>query len=158
MYLYLCIINSQHNDMKKEFFAKFQQKTSSYVSPAQEWPIDQTIDWLQAKKNGIANAITYLENWKHIENQRYKDVAFACWEMLSLFAGGSFQDEVVQIEFNEGEEDEKEFRLWWGRHYVIIREYYDEDGRRYSILSDDEDGFLYIEDEKVYDFLFSVFA
>lgn len=147
--------------MKKEFFKKFQQKTKSYVFPNQDWPIGKTIDWLQAKKSGIANAITYLENWKHIENQRGKDVAFACWEMLSLFAGGSFQNDVVQIEFNEGEEDEKEFRLWWNEHYVIIREYYEddeEDGRRYSILSNDEDGFVYVDDSKVYDFLFSVFA
>lgn len=144
--------------MKKEFFAKFQQKTSSYVFPTKEWPIDQTIDWLQAKKNGIANTITYLENWKHIETQRGKDIAFACWEMLSLFAGVSFQNEVVQIEFHEGEEDRKEFRLWFGKHYVTIFEYYDENGRIYSIMSDDDDGFDYIKDESIYDFLFSVFA
>ena len=145
--------------MKKEFFAKFQQKTQSYVFPNQDWPIDQTIDWLQANKNGMTNAITYLENWKHIENQRDKDISFACWELLSLFVGGAgFLSDMVHIEFHEGEEDEKEFRLWWGKHYVIVFERYEEEGRVYSIMSDDEDGYVYIEDEKVYDFLFSVFA
>jgi hypothetical protein len=144
--------------MKKEFFAKFQSKTQSYVFPNQDWLIDQTLDWLQAKKNCISNLITYLENWKHIENQRTKDIAFACWEMLSLFAGGSFQNEAVQIEFHESEEDRKEFRLWWEKHYIIISEYYEEDNRVYSIMSDDENGFSYIKDENVYDFLFSVFA
>lgn len=144
--------------MKKEFFAKFQQNTQSYVSPNRDWPINQTLDWLQAKSNGIKNAITYLENWKHIENHRTKDIAFACWEILSLFAGGSFGNEVVQIEFHEGEEDEKEFRLWFNKHYVIVFERHEEEGRIYSIMSDDENGFVYIGDEQVYDFLFSVFA
>ena len=144
--------------MKKEFFAKFQSKTQSYVFPNQDWPIDQTLDWLQAKKNGITNLITYLENWKHIENQRTKDIAFACWEMLSLFNGSGFQNEVVQIEFHEGEEDRKEFRLWWEKHYVIISEYYEKNNRVYSIMSDDENGFSYVKDENVYDFLFSVFS
>jgi len=144
--------------MKKEFFAKFQSKTQSYVSPNQDWPIDQTIDWLQAKKNGIANLIAYLENWKHIENQHTKDIAFACWEMLSLFGGAGFQNEIVQIEFHEGEEDEKEFRLWFNKHYVILFERHEEEGRVYSIMSSDEDGYVYISDEQVYDFLFSVFT
>ncbi len=94
--------------MKKEFFANFQQKTQSYVFPNHDWRIDQTLDWLQAKKNGITNLIAYFENWKHIENQRTKDIAFACWEMLSMFAGVSFQNEAMQIEFHEGEEDRKE--------------------------------------------------
>ena len=144
--------------MRKEFFEEFQEKTQSYVFPNKDWTIDQTLDWLQAKKSGIQSAITQLENWKHIENQRTKDIAFACGEMLSLFGGAGFQNEVVQIEFHEGDEDKKEFRLWFNKNYVIVFECYEEDGRVYSIMSSDEDGYLYVADEQVYSFLFSVFA